>query len=89
MRCKVRSHFPQSALDCWVTEMGPPRAQHPPALLSCRYEDEINKRTAAENEFVVLKKVSQGQIKVGKPWTRGQWEKWGVLAPWHSVMLQN
>lgn len=26
-----------------------------------RYEDEINKRTAAENEFVVLKKVSRGQ----------------------------
>lgn len=24
-----------------------------------RYEDEINKRTAAENEFVVLKKVSR------------------------------
>uniref|UniRef100_A0A8C8A4P5 IF rod domain-containing protein n=1 Tax=Otus sunia TaxID=257818 RepID=A0A8C8A4P5_9STRI len=24
----------------------------------CKYEDEINKRTAAENEFVVLKKVS-------------------------------
>lgn len=24
-----------------------------------RYEDEINKRTAAENDFVVLKKVSQ------------------------------
>uniref|UniRef100_A0A8C4UAK9 IF rod domain-containing protein n=1 Tax=Falco tinnunculus TaxID=100819 RepID=A0A8C4UAK9_FALTI len=31
--------------------------KHPPCLLSyCRYEDEINKRTAAENEFVVLKK---------------------------------
>ena len=25
---------------------------------SCRYEDEINKRAAAENEFVGLKKVS-------------------------------
>lgn len=25
----------------------------------CRYEDEINKRTAAENEFVGLKKVSR------------------------------
>ena len=24
-----------------------------------RYEDEINKRTAAENDFVTLKKVSQ------------------------------
>lgn len=23
----------------------------------CRYEDEINKRAAAENEFVLLKKV--------------------------------
>lgn len=68
---------------------GTPRAQHPSALLSCRYEDEINKRTAAENEFVVLKKVSQGQIRVGKAWVWGQWEKWGVLAPWHSVMPQN
>lgn len=28
-------------------------------LLSCRYEDEINKRTNAENEFVTIKKVSQ------------------------------
>lgn len=26
-------------------------------LLLCRYEDEINRRTTAENEFVVLKKV--------------------------------
>ncbi|XP_027766942.1 keratin, type II cytoskeletal cochleal-like, partial [Empidonax traillii] len=25
-----------------------------------KYEDEINKRAAAENEFVVLKKVGQG-----------------------------
>jgi hypothetical protein len=25
---------------------------------SCRYEDEISKRTAAENEFLTLKKVS-------------------------------
>lgn len=24
---------------------------------SCRYEDEINRRTVAENEFVTLKKV--------------------------------
>lgn len=31
-----------------------------------RYEDEINKRTALENEFVVLKKVSGG----GEP---GRW----------------
>ncbi len=27
------------------------------ALCSNRYEDEINKRAAAENEFVLLKKV--------------------------------
>ena len=31
--------------------------QHHAPLLCCRYEDEINRRTAAENEFVVLKKV--------------------------------
>lgn len=28
---------------------------HPP---SCRYEDEINRHSYAENEFVTLKKVS-------------------------------
>lgn len=28
-----------------------------PLLLIHRYEEEINKRTAAENEFVLLKKV--------------------------------
>lgn len=32
--------------------------------LYCRYEDEINRRTAAENEFVVLKKV-RGQTGRG------------------------
>lgn len=31
----------------------------------CRYEDEINKRTALENEFVVLKKV-RGVAKLGE-----------------------
>lgn len=31
----------------------------PEFSLCDRYEDEINKRTAAENEFVVLKKVSR------------------------------
>ena len=31
-----------------------------------RYEDEINKRTAAENEFVVLKKVSRVAGSGGK-----------------------
>lgn len=67
---------------------GTSRAQHPPTPLSCRYEDEINKRTAAENEFVVLKKVSQDQLRVAKPWVWGPWEKWGVLAPWHSLMPQ-
>lgn len=28
-----------------------------PPHLCCRYEEEINRRTAAENEFVLLKKV--------------------------------
>lgn len=27
------------------------------SLPCCRYEEEINRRTAAENEFVLLKKV--------------------------------
>lgn len=58
------------------------------SLFSGRYEDEINKRTAAENEFVVLKKVSQDQLRVAKPWAWGPWEKWGVLAPWHSLLPQ-
>lgn len=29
-----------------------------------RYEEEINRRTTAENEFVVLKKVSHGHSEV-------------------------
>ena len=31
--------------------------KHFPFLFTTRYEDEINKRTTAENEFVMLKKV--------------------------------
>lgn len=31
--------------------------QHHAPLLYCRYEDEINRHAAAENEFVALKKV--------------------------------
>lgn len=30
-----------------------------------RYEDEVNKRTAAENEFVTLKKVSERMSWLG------------------------
>lgn len=30
-----------------------------------RYEDEINKRTSAENDFVTLKKVSKGMSWLG------------------------
>lgn len=30
-----------------------------------RYEDEINKRTAAENDFVTLKKVSKRMSRLG------------------------
>lgn len=30
-----------------------------PVALSARYEEEINRRTAAENEFVEVKKVSE------------------------------
>lgn len=33
------------------------RTELPHCLAPCRYEVEINRRTAAENEFVVLKKV--------------------------------
>ena len=39
--------------------------QHHASLLCCRYEDEINRRTAAENEFVVLKKVRGQTGRVG------------------------
>lgn len=37
----------------------------PLSLAPCRYEVEINRRTAAENEFVVLKKVRRttGQVE--------------------------
>lgn len=34
-----------------------------PLLCAYRYEDEINKRTAAENEFVALKKVGEMSSK--------------------------
>jgi len=47
-------------------------AQNPtPLLSSCRYEDEINKRTAAENEFVVLKKVSDTRDRASET----NWER--------------
>lgn len=36
----------------------------------CRYEEEINKRTTAENEFVVLKKVRSGHKALGA-WRMG------------------
>lgn len=39
--------------------------QHHASFLCCRYEDEINRRTAAENEFVVLKKVRWGHAQGG------------------------
>lgn len=39
--------------------------QHHASLLCCRFEDEINRRTAAENEFVVLKKVRGQTGRVG------------------------
>lgn len=35
----------------------PPHIHTHTSCLSCRYEEEINKHTTAENEFVVLKKV--------------------------------
>lgn len=35
----------------------PLRSDESPAPFTTRYEDEINKRTTAENEFVMLKKV--------------------------------
>lgn len=45
--------FMGSALGPW----GHPRRGGPESDSSHRYEEEINKRTAAENDFVVLKKV--------------------------------
>lgn len=48
-------------LGCQAASAGPswPLAQCPSPRSHSRYEDEINKRTAAENEFVTLKKVSR------------------------------
>lgn len=61
------SPSPCSAPAARVVGTGPPGAPHPtPLLSSCRYEDEINKRTAAENEFVVLKKVSRTRDNTDK-----------------------
>lgn len=37
-----------------------------------RYEDEINKRTAAENEFVKLKKVRWSQIRGSRSFPEGE-----------------
>lgn len=45
----------------------PSTQQPPPSAFQHRYEDEINKRTAAENEFVVLKKVSKTWGRNAKP----------------------
>lgn len=45
---------------CW--EADPQRAEvgsQPASCLHHRYEDEINKRTNAENDFVVMKKVME------------------------------
>lgn len=51
--------LPMLCAGCFSGGDGTTGTQQPtPLLSSCRYEDEINKRTAAENEFVVLKKVS-------------------------------
>lgn len=50
------------------------------SCLHCRYEDEINKRTNAENDFVVLKKVRGrggvlGELRIGEEKTPG----WGAM----------
>lgn len=52
------AHAGQSLLGAGGMETEP-HPHHTPSLY-CRYEDEINRRTAAENEFVVLKKVRGG-----------------------------
>jgi hypothetical protein len=42
--------------------------------LTTRYEDEINKRTTAENEFVMLKKVGVAKGKQ-QPWAVLSWRR--------------
>lgn len=42
----------------------------------CRYEEEINKRTTAENEFVVLKKVRRGWVSLSHRGS-GEWRVGG------------
>lgn len=47
------------------------------SLLFCRYDDELNKRSEAENDFMVLKKVSrpaqEEQASTGLlPWHKGR-----------------
>lgn len=59
------THAGQSLLGAGGME-AEPHPHHTPSLY-CRYEDEINRRTAAENEFVVLKKVRGGiQARCGE-----------------------
>lgn len=47
------------------------------SLLSCRYNDELNKRSEAENDFMILKKVSRPVVKnklsQGPPMHKGSW----------------
>ena len=54
--------------------------EHHGSLLCCRYEDEINRRTAAENEFVVLKKV-RGAYKEGRGHCRNRGPGTTCLSP--------
>lgn len=55
------AHFPSLLWNptCHLTTGPHPTPSTHPLHPSHRYEEEINRRTVAENEFVVLKKVSQ------------------------------
>lgn len=52
----------------------------PASCLHHRYEDEINKRTNAENDFVVLKKVKEKRGPLGA-------QDWAGGNPWGCSVL--
>lgn len=60
----------QSPGECWLADLW--------ALASApcsRYEEEINKRTTAENDFVVLKKVRSEGWEGGASWGPWPWAR--------------
>lgn len=67
-------HQKQGKISAWKNSTEHLLNITPPLLCAYRYEDEINKRTTAENEFVALKKVG-GKVSQRR---RFETESWSV-----------